>query len=470
MAARRRPRGLVIAAPASSSGKTVVALGLMEALRRRGLCVQPFKAGPDYIDPGLHAALLGRPSYNLDTWMMGTQAVVKTFSRKAAVSDVSVVEGVMGLFDGRDGRSEEGSTAHLAKTLGLPVLLVVNAEKAARSVGAVIKGFTEFDPGVEIRWVVFNRVASPRHYAMLRDSVPKGSKVRVLGCLPKDPSLCVPERHLGLFTASTLKRARWDEFVDRSGSIVEECVDIDALLKGAPALRLAAPPEKSPAPAGPRIAVARDRAFCFYYEENFDILRSLGAVPVPFSPMRDRRLPDGVGGVYIGGGYPELFASALERNVSMREDIKRAASGGLPVLAECGGLMYLGRSIEDARGRVRAGAGVFPWASRMSDKRAALGYREVVVQRGCPLFEQGGRVRGHEFHYSVIPDPPARIKRAFTVRPAGAEKEGRAEGYMRANTLASYVHIHFASNPAFAGGFVRACEAASARRGGRRGR
>jgi len=455
---RKNIKGLVVAAPASGSGKTVVSLGLMEALKRRGLRVQPFKAGPDYIDPGHHAALLGRPSYNLDTWMMGQAAVARTFCAKAGAADVSVVEGVMGLFDGRDGRSEEGSTAHLAKVLGLPVLLVVNAEKAARSIGALIKGFEEFDPGVGLKWVVFNRVGSARHYSMLRDAIPKGSKVRALGYIPRDEALAMPERHLGLVTSSSIGRAKWRSFVERAGSVVESHLDIDMLLKGS-ALSACAPAmqdEPNPAPTqGPLIALALDKAFCFYYEENLDILRSFGARLVPFSPMKDTGLPKGAQGLYIGGGYPEIYGAALERNASMREDIRRAARKGMPVYAECGGLMYLGRAIQDMKGRKTAGVGVFPWSARMQEKRAALGYREISVKRGSAFFASGGRLRGHEFRYSGIAEPPGKIGRSFRVRRSdGTHAE---EGYLFKNTIASYIHLHFASNPAFAKNFVRAC-------------
>lgn len=460
----KSPCGLVVAAPSSSSGKTVVTLGIMEALRRRGLSVQPFKAGPDYIDPGHHAALLKRPSYNLDTWMMGAQAVRKTFFRKAAEADISVVEGVMGLFDGRDGRSEEGSTAHLSRLLGLPVLLVVNAEKTARSAGALIKGFESFDPRVSVRWVVFNRVGSQRHYAILKDSLPKGSGVRVLGYLPRDATLAMPERHLGLITSSSMARSRWESFIERACSTVEEFFDVGMLLRDVRKHPVPAPEmgsEEEQAKAGPRIAVAFDKAFCFYYEENLDILRGFGAELVPFSPMKDKKLPEGVGGVYIGGGYPELFASALHKNVSMREDIKRAAASGLPMLAECGGLMYLGAAMEDCKGREWAGAGVFPWRARMLKKRAALGYREVTVKRGCPLFKKGGKLRGHEFHYSEITAPPEEVTRAFRIKGGGGLSA--QEGFVRRNALASYIHLHFASNPEFARGFVDACFSPSKR-------
>ncbi len=456
---RKRPFGFIVAAPSSGSGKTVLTLGIMEALRRRNLSVQPFKAGPDYIDAGLHAALLKKPSYNLDTWMMGAGPVRRTFFGKSAGADISVVEGVMGLFDGRDGKSDEGSTAHLSRLLGLPVLLVVNAEKTARSVGALIKGFESFDPRVNLRWVVFNRVGSPRHYGMLKDSLPKGSKVRVLGYLPKEASLAMPERHLGLHASSTLARLRWEGFVGKASATAEKFLDIDLLLREA-AREPLRPPAKgrghgTKATAdGPLIAVALDKAFSFYYEENLDILKAFGARIVPFSPLSDKRLPEGTGGVYIGGGYPELFAALLEKNAPMRAEIKKAASGGLPIFAECGGLMYLGRSMEDMSGRVRAGVGVFPWGARMREKRAALGYREVVVEKGCPFIGKGGTLRGHEFHYSEITPPPARVRRAFKV--AGGANPPVSEGYLYKNTLASYVHIHFASNPAFAKGFVEA--------------
>lgn len=451
-AAAKKTRSIpafVISGTSSGSGKTLVSLGIMEALRRRGLIVQPFKAGPDYIDPGLHSLLLGRPSYNLDTWMMGEKGVRETFRRASFSSDCAVVEGVMGLFDGRGGLSEEGSTAHLSKTLGLTVVLVANAEKAARSMGAVVKGFETFDKSVSVKWVIFNKVGSERHEKILRDSL-RGSKVKVLGCVPRDPALALESRHLGLMTAGEMGSG-WKDFVRRAGDVMEENISLDALLRGSKTV-VNAPKLFSASSPRVRIAVASDRAFSFYYQENLDILSDFGAELVFFSPLLDRKLPEGTGGIYIGGGYPEAHAKALEDNRFLRDELRRAIEAGMPVYAECGGLMYMGKAIE-ADGRVSRMSGVFPWTTRLLPKRKALGYREVSLTGNCPFLKKG-KIRGHEFHYSEMSGPPSGVF-AYTV--SGGDKKYE-EGFVYKNTLASYIHLHFASNPAFAAGFVKASE------------
>ncbi len=464
-----KAQGFVIGAVHSNSGKTVLALGIMEALRRRGVCLQPFKAGPDYIDPGHHSALLGVPSYNLDTWMMGAEGVKKTFDEKAVMNRrIAVVEGVMGLYDGRDGVSEEGSSAHLAKVLSLPVLLVLDSSGLARSAGAVVKGFEAYDPAVDLRWVVFNKVGSRRHAKALIDSISVDSSVRVLGCIPKDATLKMPARHLGLVTSDEIGKVRWSAIVERAALLVEEHLDLDGLcaalnIRGVsssasgrrsdPSRSLVAACDLS-SPSKVRIAVARDKAFCFYYEENLDILRECGAEIVFFSPLKDKRLPPDIGGIYLGGGYPELYARRLEANASMRDAVKAASDKGLAVFAECGGLMYLGGKIEDISGRAFSMSRVFPWTTKMLEKRKALGYREVCVPRGCLMLKKGGIVRGHEFHYSEVSGVPSGAKRPFSIKGA---KTAVKEGFVCKNTLATYVHLHFASNPEFARGFVRLC-------------
>lgn len=452
MKVRKQYNGFVIAGAASGTGKTLISLGIMEALARRGLVVAPFKAGPDYIDAGQHAACLGRPSYNLDTWMMGLRGVKRTFAAASANADVSVVEGVMGLYDGVDGHSERGSTAHLAKILKLPVMLVVDAAKTGRSAGAVIAGFKIFDKAVDIRWIIFNRVGSKKHLQILIDSIPSGLGLRYLGFLPRDAELTMPERHLGLVAAGEIEQAKWSGFLSKAAKAVNENIDIDGLLNGLNknAKRI----EKTPKIIKPRVSIgiARDAASTFYYEENLELLRKNGARLIAFSPMADSRLPRGISGLYLGGGYPELFADALAANGSMRAQIKAFSRKGLPVFAECGGLMYLGGNLIDKDGKKLRMAGVFPWTTRMLTKRAALGYREVKVSSGCPMLKQGGKIRGHEFHYSAMNEPGPAAGRAFTLT------DGRQEGFTYKNCLATYIHLHFASNPAFAKGFVRLCE------------
>ncbi len=453
-------RGFVVAGTKSDDGKTTLTLGLMEAFRRAGLDVSPFKAGPDYIDPGHHSLLLRRPSYNLDTWMMGVEGVRKTFKAHSKGSGIAVVEGVMGLFDGRDGVSEEGSTAHLAKVLGLPVLLVVNGAQAARSVGATVKGFCEFDSDVDIRWIIFNKVSGEGHFNILRDAVQSAVKARVLGYIPRDKAIKIPGRHLGLVTSSDCDKRRWRSSVRKAADYVEANVDIRPLKGrgGGVNTEAAALKAQKPARKGAKktlIAVARDSAFSFYYEENLDILRDLGAKIRFFSPIRDKALPRGACGVYIGGGYPELYARELGANTSMRDDIKRAGTAGLPIFAECGGLMYLGRTLKDLMGSAHPMAGIFQWSTAISEKRKALGYRDILVRKGCPFLEEGVRLRGHEFRYSDMRSKRVRTENVFTATHPATGEEVQSGGYVFRNVLATYIHIHFAGNPAFAAGFMR---------------
>lgn len=448
---RKSPPAFVIAGTNSGVGKTVIALGIMEALRRRGLTVQPFKAGPDYIDPGYHSAILKRPSYNLDTWMMGQRAVRKTFLEKMDDASIGVIEGVMGLFDG-NGASEEGSTAHLSKVLKIPVLLVIDSSKASRSIGAVVKGFKEFDNKVDIRWAVFNRVGSQRHFDIIKSSMPAG--IKTLGYIPRDAGLTVPERHLGLLTQGEFKKGGWKKFVDKASSIIEANIDLSPFMKD---IRPPQPvkAKRTRTAKTVKIAIALDNAFSFYYRENLEILEGLGAELLFFSPLKDKRLPKGASGVYIGGGYPELHAKRLAQNSSLRDEIKALARRGMPIFAECGGLMYLGEKMRDSRGSSFEGVGLFPIETEMLGARAALGYREAVVRQGCPFIKEGAVLRGHEYHYSKVSKAASGIKKAFTIKKNGVDS---AEGFIYRNALATYIHIHFASNPAFAGGLVRLCE------------
>ena len=450
-------KGLIIASVASGSGKTTITLGLMEALRKRGLIVQPFKAGPDYIDPGHHSALLKRPSYNLDTWMMGVDGARATFDAGMRRAEIGIVEGVMGLFDGKDG-DDEGSTAHLSKVLGLPVLLVVDASRMSRSAGAIVKGFAEFDKKVDLRWVLFNRVGSARHYDMLKKSVPASLGVTVIGYLPREETLTLPERHLGLFTHGDTARAEWRKAVRKSASLLEAHADIDAIIKTLSHSRKKVSARPVNKKGVFRIGVGLDSACSVYYREKLGCVESLGAEIVYFSPIRDKSLPKGLSGLYFGGGYPELHAKELGKNSRMRAGIKEAADAGLPVFAECGGLMYLGSFIEDLNGKAYPGVSVFPWTTRLLKKRKALGYREVEVIPGHPWLAQGTKLRGHEYHYSEMTRLYPGMKSVFRY---GIGAKVHQEGFVYKNTLATYIHIHFASNPAFAAGFAGLCREAT---------
>ncbi len=452
----QQTRGLVIAGTQSGVGKTTVTLGLLYALARRGLKVQPFKVGPDFIDPGHHTRAAGRVCRNLDGWMLSREANLALFRRQAREVDVAVVEGVMGLFDGYDGASEAGSTAQMAKWLGLPVLLVVDARAMARSAAALVHGFASFDPALGLAGVVFNRVGSAAHLEYLNQALSSLNGVRGFGGLPRDQELAIPERHLGLATAED--HPLEDSYLGHLADRLETHLDLEGLLEALPPLTL--PEEPAPAVTPPlvRLGIARDRAFCFYYPENLELLASFGAELVPFSPLKDRELPAGLHGVYLGGGYPELYAERLAANEGLKQALKQGAVGGLPIYAECGGLMYLAREILDLEGRAHPMAGVLPFTVRMLPRLKALGYREVTLTAPGLLGPAGTTARGHEFHYSEIlgePDDVARLYRLTPRRGGAAVSEGYGDG----NVLASYVHLHFGSNPEVARHLVASCRA-----------
>jgi cobyrinic acid a,c-diamide synthase len=450
----RQTRGLVIAGTQSGVGKTTVTLGLLAALRRRGLAVQPFKVGPDFIDPGHHTRAAGRQSRNLDGWMLSREANVALFRRQARRVDVAVVEGVMGLFDGYDGASEAGSTAQMAKWLGLPVLLVVDARAMARSAAALVHGFASFDPGLRLAGVIFNRIGSATHLEYLQQALASGEVGRCLGGLPRDQELAIPERHLGL--ATTEDHPLPDAYLDHLADWLEAHLDLDGLLEALPRLALPEDPPIEVTPPTVRLGVARDRAFCFYYPENLELLADAGAELVPFSPLEDRELPGDVHGIYLGGGYPELYAAPLAANAGMRQAVKAGAAAGLPIYAECGGLMYLSREIRDLEGQSHLMAGVFPFTVQMLPRLKALGYREVTLAGAGLLGPPGTRIRGHEFHYSEIIGETVGVTGIYRL---ASRKGGEpvAEGYASGNVLASYVHLHFGSNPEAARNLVAGC-------------
>jgi cobyrinic acid a,c-diamide synthase len=447
------PRALVIAGVASGVGKTSITLGLLAALRRRGLTVQAFKVGPDFIDPGLHAAVTGRPSYTLDGWMCGRDRVLEVAARVAADADVAVVEGMMGCFDGVDGASEEGSTAQVAKWLGAPVLLVLDASALARSAGAVALGFERLDPDLRVAGIVANRVAGARHARWLAEAIGAACRAEWLGAVGHDPALVLPERHLGLHTAA--EGALRPDLVTRLAYAVEHGLDLDRLLSlAAPLPRLPGHTLDRPAPGRARIGVAHDAAFQFYYAENLDRLREAGAELVEWSPLADLELQD-VDGLYFGGGYPELYAAALADNASARKAVRRFAAAGRPIYAECGGLMFLAELLEDLDGRIHSMAGVLPASVSMRGRRLTLGYAEVTLAADSPLGPAGTVARGQEFHASTLGPVPASVPRVYRVRVPGGDE--RDEGYLVGRTLMSYVHLHFASSPGLAAAFVDAC-------------
>jgi cobyrinic acid a,c-diamide synthase len=448
-------RILVVAGVSSGVGKTSITLGLLEALRRRGLVVQAFKVGPDFIDPGLHAVVSGRPSYNLDGWMCGRQRVLEVVSRVARGADVAVVEGVMGCFDGVNGATEDGSTAQIAKWLDAPVILVLDAAALARSAGAVALGFERFDPALRVAGVIANRVGGATHARWVFDALRATCRAEPLGAIAGARELAMPERHLGLHTAA--EGTLTAELIGRLGNAVEQGIDLDRLLALAAPVSIAAGACASRGPRRARVGVARDAAFQFYYAENLDLLREAGAEIVEWSPLTDREAPE-VDGLYLGGGYPELHAAALAGNASLRKSVRRAAEAGRPIYAECGGLMFLAESLEDVAGRVHPMVGLLPGAVRMREHGLTLGYAEVTLTAPTLLGPAGSVVRGQEFHASTLGPLTATVTRAYRVRSPGGDE--RLEGYAVGRTLMSYVHLHFASNPGVAAAFVDACTSA----------
>ncbi|MBW2042717.1 MAG: cobyrinate a,c-diamide synthase [Deltaproteobacteria bacterium] len=453
-------KGLVIAGTHSGCGKTTIALGIMSALRRRQLRVAPFKVGPDFIDPGFHAFAAGSQSRNLDGWMLSESYNKSLFAHCNRTADVAVVEGVMGLFDGYDGRSEAGSTAQMAKWLGLPVLLCVDARSMARSAAALVQGFERFDPDLSFAGVVFNNLGSRKHLEYLLEAVKDKVAMPCIGGLMREEGIRLNARHLGLVTLEDA--ALTEEGIRRMADTVEGSLDLDGLLRRLPDIQKG---ETSFFPAvvekkRVRIGVARDRAFCFYYPDNLKLLEGFGAELVTFSPIRDSVLPEDIAGVYLGGGYPELAADALSRNQTLKDQLRRMSLDGMPIYGECGGFMYLCREIVDFDGTSHAMVGCFPFRARMHGRLRSLGYRKIELIHDTVIGPAGLCAKGHEFHYSDIskaaPFPEGR--KAFRVFSRAGATESRS-GFQVNRTLGSYIHLHFGSRPEAARHFVESCDA-----------
>lgn len=457
--------GVIIAGTNSGCGKTTVSAGLMAALVNRGVVVQPYKVGPDYIDPMFHSFVTGRHSRNLDSWLLDESVVAHLYRKNAAGCDVALIEGVMGLYDGFGGNSLAGSTAHISRILHCPVILVMNAEGMSLSAAAMVKGFMDFKGGTDIRGVILNRVDSHGLYLMLKEIIEDNTGVHVLGYLPASDGYTLPERHLGLVPGGELSGLK-----DRLGGLaasIEKTVDVERLLKIAQDagesgqagidICLERPQGKA------RVAVAFDRAFNFYYRDNLELLETLGAELVYFSPLEDRGLPERIDGAYFGGGYPEVFAGELSENLSMREDVRSRLSKGLPAYAECGGLMYLCRDLKDMQGNSYEMAGVLPAHSEMTPSLQRFGYVTLSITEDCILGEPGLTTRAHGFHYSVVKTDRGQGQRDISYCYEVLKQRGSGEtlrwkdGFKLGNTLAGYSHIHFWSNPQLAARFVENC-------------
>ncbi|OEF97999.1 cobyrinate a,c-diamide synthase [Desulfuribacillus alkaliarsenatis] len=473
---------LLIAGVQSGAGKTTLTLGIMAALKRRGLTIQPFKVGPDYIDPGLHYHAAGTRSHNLDSWMGSEQVVKDLYAKHTQQADVAIIEGVMGLFDGAKHERLLGSSAHIAMILDIPVVLVVNVKGMGRSCLALIKGFSEYEPQLRIKGVILNNAGSDYYKSFIKKEIEQELGVKVIGCLSKNDDIRMPERHLGLLPAE--ENQELAAAISKMADMVEAEINLDELLAvgrqaqhnqnynhkeyetirstdGIEAKKL----EKV------KIGVAKDEAFSFYYQDSLDFLEELGAELHYFSPLRDAKLPD-VDGLYIGGGFPEMFLEQLADNRSMVDSIKLMADSGIPIFAECGGYMYLAESIRDREGRSWNGVGIVPIQIEMTKRLVALGYVQATALQDSLIAGAGELLRGHEFHYSkIIPtkrvqaeqgsldaDTGLKAHAAFSL-VGGKGAAGRLEGYSKGNICASYLHLHLRSNPKAVTRLLVACRA-----------
>jgi len=455
---------MVVAGTSSGAGKTTVACGLIGALRGRGLEVQGFKVGPDYIDPSHHALASGRPGRNLDAFLSGPELIAPLVRHGSEGADVAVIEGVMGMFDGASGRGELASTAHVAKLLQAPVLLVVDASAMARSAAAIVHGYRTFDPDVNVAGVIFNRVGSEHHEQLLHEAI-EPLDVPVLGALRRDERVRTPERHLGLVPAVEREAGAREALVALAEAVGRymDLDEIERIARGAPRLAGACWSARSDGAraagaraagvdveaGGVRIALASGPAFSFHYEENLELLRAAGAELAPFDPIADEALPADSGALLLAGGFPEVYGAELAANAPLRAQIAAFAASGRPVLAECGGLLYLAQELD---GHEMCGA--LPLRARMTD-RLALGYREAVAATATPWIDAGERVRGHEFHYTQVDGDE--LPAAWTLSARGRE---RLEGYAHGGVQASYLHVHWAAHPQLAARFVHAARMA----------
>ena len=440
---------ILIAGTHSGVGKTTVSLALMAAFRARGRQVQPFKAGPDFIDPGHHRLASGRISRNLDSWMLGAELNCQIFIDASRDADIAIIEGMMGLFDGASPVNEQGSTAEIAKQIKAPVLLVIDGSAMARSAAAMVSGYANFDLDLDILGVLVNRIRSETHFLLIQEAVESLTAIPVVGYLAPHDEVTIGDRHLGLRTAIEQEDHKRYEIL---GQMALETINLDVIEELAQARK-----DKDYSPVYTsdssrdvkgglvRIGVAYDPAFCFYYQDNLELLKAAGGEIVLFSPMNDTQLPDAEL-LYFGGGYPEIYADVLEKNEAMRQSVYGFARSGKVIFAECGGLMYLTQALTNFEGRSFDMVGVFSGTVTMQRKSLTLGYRDVHITKTCILGKTGIRVRGHEFHYSSFASC-GNEQYACRWTDARSEKQGQ-DGLITDNVLALYTHLHFASQPA----------------------
>lgn len=451
---------IMISAPCSGSGKSVITAGLMAAFSRNNV-VQGFKVGPDYIDPMYHSAATGRPSRNLDSWMLNAETNRRIFTRATQDADLAIIEGVMGLFDGFGSNPFVGSSAEMAKLLGCPVIAVIDCGKMSGSAAAIVKGLDSLDPGLRLAGVICNRVGSQAHADWLKDAIERYTNTPVLGAVPKSESLKIPERQLGLFTVVE-RPCEVKTFLENLAKQIGAWLDLDKILEIAqsapniiPEISVNEKPIQDGRYSKVRIAVALDEAFCFYYQENLTALEEGGAELVYFSPLSDAHLPERIGGIYLGGGYPELYAETISNNNSLLREIRYAHEEEMPIYAECGGFILLTEGIRSPKGDFPM-TGVLPGWAEMGT-RLKMGYRQIRVLENNLLSKQGDVLRGHEFHYSTW-EPDTGTNTVYAITPRSQTENMREEGWSDKNLLASYVHLHFLQNQSITKNFINKCQ------------
>lgn len=439
------PPLLIIAGTTSGVGKTTISLAVMHAFKdKKGLLVQPFKIGPDFIDPSYHKIITGKESQTLDAWFMGDDGIVSTVEKATKDVDIGIVEGVMGLFDGMAGRNDFASTAYVAKILNAPIILVVDASKAARSIAAMVCGYLNFDKKLKIMGIILNNVSGPKHAKYLIEACKNSIHVPILGIVNRDSDLKMDERHLGLIPSDELEPSKRNKIMRLANKVSEEInyEKIISLTKLRKIKRAKPISGEHKAPNLVKIAIGLDNSFNFYYNENLNILRNLGAEIIYFSPISDNRIPDGISGIVLGGGFPEVMADKLNSNQSMIKSIKRAAEQGTPIYGECGGLMYLTKSITGYKNSKKhfQMVGIIDAKTEMTG-RLTLNYTQADMSTST--FGNIKNIRGHEFHYSKLRDLPSDLKYAYSMKRGIGVDGGNHDGILTHNSIASYMHLHF---------------------------
>lgn len=448
---------IIIAGTQSGVGKTTLTLGILAALKKRKISVQPFKVGPDYIDTAYHSKLVGRTSRNLDSYLLDHDGVRELFTRQAQEVDFSVIEGVMGLYDGAGIDGASGSTADVAAVIRSPVILVFNGEKIAHSAAAQILGYQKYSTKLMLAGCIANNVSSSRHYAVLKCAIEKRTAIPLLGYLPKDKQLHIPQRHLGLEAA---QESNLRSFTPKLVKLIEKYIDLDALIKIGNQAKVFPQFKRKIFPDSSNqkqlhLAVARDKCFHFYYQDNLDILKHYGIKLSYFSPLKDKALPGNSDGVYIGGGFPELFARQLSTNRSMLASILEKSKDSMPIYAECGGLMYLMKDIAQSNKLRYKMVGIFPATVHMAQKLQSFGYHTINSLSETIISKKGDSLKGHMFHWSYLRAMPKSYAPVFSLSRL---KRKLNDGYLKNNTLVSYVHIHFGTDISWAKKFIRSCE------------